>query len=145
MPPTLSLPGRFQPLRTSTVIAPNGYHRWVPHLQLDLSQSAEAHLAVPTLLAELVQEFAACPTIEASGIKAYARTSREFHFGAGGPEAFVHLCVCILDGRPVEVLEEISDRLYETLKASCKELIKHADASVTLEVREMPRWTYHKR
>lgn len=116
----------------------------MPHLQLELSSNAAQSLDVPAVLQALVAEFSTCPSIEAKNVKAYARIAENYAMGEAAPPGFVHLTVCVLDGRDEETLEAISDRMFETLMARCAAIINDNCAGVTLELREMPRWTYHK-
>ncbi|MBS1716050.1 MAG: hypothetical protein JST30_17115 [Armatimonadetes bacterium] len=114
----------------------------MPHLQLELSEGLLSRVAVDDLLKSLADGLALRETVDPAAVKAYARVAAHWAMGQGAPESFVHLTVCVLEGRTPEWESETSDVLYGLLAAGLGPVA--ATASVTLEFRRMERRTYRK-
>jgi 5-carboxymethyl-2-hydroxymuconate isomerase len=111
----------------------------MPHLQIDHYPNFESK----KLLQLLVEEFCKIETVDPAAVKAYARLADQFEPGHHAPAGFVHLTICVLEGRNKEVLEKMSDRLYAIGKTYLQNNQK-SPVSWTLEIREMTRHTYKK-
>ena len=59
-------------------------------------------------------------------------------------EGFVHLDVRFLEGRPLELKEEIGLRLLAVLKQSYELLAEQGDLQITVEIRDIERAAYFK-
>lgn len=111
----------------------------MPHLQLDHSPE----LSPEPLLKILTDEFCKIQTIDPAAVKSYSRAVTGFQPGYQAPQRFIHLTVCVLEGRAPEILEEISERLYKKGQDALKGNLPFP-ISWTLEIREMTAHTYRK-
>ena len=114
----------------------------MPHLQLELSRDLAANCPVDDILQALVDELAGRVTVDPKSVKAYARIADQWAMGPGAPAGFVHLTVCVLEGRTREWESETSDALYRLMTERLGTLAN--GASVTLELRRMEAATYRK-
>ncbi|MFM9873910.1 MAG: hypothetical protein ACKVQS_10660 [Fimbriimonadaceae bacterium] len=111
----------------------------MPHLQID----HYPNFPTKNLLKLLVEELCKIETIDPAAVKAYSRLADQFEPGYMAPNGFVHLTICVLEGRNQEVLERMSDQLYKIGSDFIKENTK-SPVSWTLDIREMTRHTYKK-
>ncbi|ARU42453.1 hypothetical protein CCB80_15365 [Armatimonadetes bacterium Uphvl-Ar1] len=111
----------------------------MPHLQLDHSTT----VSIKPLLELLTEEFCQIKTIDPASVKSYSRPAEHYIPGNSAPTQFIHLAVCLLEGRNPDTLQEISDRLYAI---GTEYIESHAQLPVswTLEIREMNHPTYRK-
>ncbi len=111
----------------------------MPHLQLDHYPNFPSH----ELLKLLVEEFCKIETVDPAAVKAYSRLADQFVPGYLAPKGFVHLSICVLEGRSPEILDQMSEQLYEIGKNYILQNTK-IPVSWTLEIREMNRHSYKK-
>ncbi|MCA0359590.1 MAG: hypothetical protein LCH41_00905 [Armatimonadetes bacterium] len=116
----------------------------MPHLQLELPTGLLTREQISQALEALTRVFSAQETIDPAAIKAYARPSEVWLTGEGGKPAFIHLTVCVLAGRPDDLLGQISDRLFHTMKEVFRPMVEDDKVGLTLEIREMGRDHYRK-
>ncbi|MBS1723624.1 MAG: hypothetical protein JSS66_11790 [Armatimonadetes bacterium] len=83
-------------------------------------------------------------TIDPAAVKGYLRVSPVWATGEGAPDGFIHLTVCVLAGRPPELLSAVSDRLYSQALDLFRPALDQGVAKVTLELREMIPEVYRK-
>ncbi|MCW5939772.1 MAG: hypothetical protein KF884_00390 [Fimbriimonadaceae bacterium] len=102
------------------------------------------HLDLSSVLRGLVDELCDQPSIDPKAVKAYVRVADEWATGPGAPTAFVHLTLCLLDGRGASLRVQMADALYRRLQALCGTVAAKVGASLTLEVRQMDPETYRK-
>lgn len=116
----------------------------MPHLILEVSKGI-AHVGdLDDLLERLVTSFSQFPSVDPPSVKARAQVYAYWTSGMGAPPNFVHLTVCVLDGRPSSLLGEMADALYQILRDSYHAEVSRNEVSLTLEVRQMNRETYRK-
>jgi 5-carboxymethyl-2-hydroxymuconate isomerase len=96
------------------------------------------------VLSDLVDELCQQPTIDPTAVKAYARVVDTWAMGPGAARSFVHLTLCLLDGRGASLRAQMADALYRRLQALCGTAAAKVGASLTLEVRQMDSETYRK-
>ncbi len=116
----------------------------MPHLQLEFSSNVAPLIDVEGVLNELVDELAGFDTVESRAIKAYARVCESWAMGSGAKEGFIHLTLCVLDGRDPSLLAQMADGLYHRLRTACHQAWESGKAGLTVEVRQMDRATYRK-
>jgi len=115
----------------------------MPHIVLKHSEKLLSDAKASTLLNLLTKQLAEIETFNIAAIKSRAQSFGLFQVAEGGPEtkqAFAHIEVALLEGRPKNVLEEVSNQLFSSLE---KELATEK-ASLSLEVREMQAAYYKK-
>jgi len=115
----------------------------MPHLQVEFSRDLSTKIRTEKLLKALVAALSERETVDPRAVKAYARCADHWAMGDGAPPGFLHVTVCVLEGRSEEWESQTADHLYTVL---LKELEEAAlGASVTLEFRRMEARTYRKR
>lgn len=110
----------------------------MPHLILE--SSPDAVQDGERLLRHLVDTLCECETIDPKSVKGRWIVPQAWLLGTGGPSRFVHVTVCLLEGRPESLRSAISDRIY----AALREHAPTEDCAITLELREMAPATYRK-
>ena len=116
----------------------------MPHLQLETTHNIAARFPLAKILQELVDSFSNFETVDPRAVKGYLRRSDIWIMGAGAPDDFAHLTVCILAGRDPAHLSQISDALYSQMKSCFQESMASGTVGLTLEVREMNPAYYRK-
>jgi len=116
----------------------------MPHLQLEMSRGVREYDQRNKILGDLVRTFCEFETIEPKAVKGYLRIAEAWTMGLGAPPNFVHLTVCVLDGRDPALLSQISDGLYSQMKTAFRESMADGAVGLTLEVREMNPAYYRK-
>ncbi|MBX3110904.1 MAG: hypothetical protein KF857_02755 [Fimbriimonadaceae bacterium] len=116
----------------------------MPHLQLEVTEGLPEVADLTSVLRELADALGAMETVEPKAVKAYAHVRDTWAMGRGASPGFVHLTVCVLSGRPLDLRRQMADRLYEVLAGHFSRSLAGGLASLTLEVREMDRETYRK-
>jgi 5-carboxymethyl-2-hydroxymuconate isomerase len=108
----------------------------MPHLILE---HTPLDIDVPALLQELHAVFSRLPTINPLDVK--TRNTTHHHWILPPTvTAFIHLDVCLLEGRSQALLKDIGDTLYGVLKKA----IPRKDCNITLRLIEMPKTLYWK-
>ena len=99
-------------------------------------------MGVDQVLQGLVEELSDVESVDPRSLKAYAHVVDHWSMGAGAPTGFIHLTVCVLEGRSSDLLSHMADRLFLRLQGLCGRVA--SPAAVTLEVRQMAPSTYRK-
>ncbi len=116
----------------------------MPHLQLELSRDVAGDTDLGACLADLIEAFATIPTVDPASIKAYVRVAETWSVGRGHPPGFIHLTVCVLEGRPADLLSEMAAVLHGRLLVAFRGTVDAGRAGLTCEIREMAASTYRK-
>ncbi len=116
----------------------------MPHLQLEVSRDIADATNISEILKELVARFSEIETIDPRAVKAYVRIAEIWLTGDPERPSFVHLTICVLDGRAPSLLSQISDSLHQSLCNSFFQVLEKIPALVTLELRQMNRQDYRK-
>jgi len=116
----------------------------MPHIHLETTSDLEENAKLPDILESLTLNLAKQDTIPSKAIKAYHTLRSVWHMGDGAPAGFAHCEVAILEGRPLELRQKISTSLMAVMREEFAESISAGAVSITLELREMNKDTYHK-
>lgn len=116
----------------------------MPHLQLELSANVAPLVNLSEILADLTSHFCEFETIDPLSVKSYVRVSEVYQTGPGAPTGFVHLTICVLEGRPSDLLSRMSDSLFSRLQTHFHPYLSSRKVGVTLELRQMASATYRK-
>jgi 5-carboxymethyl-2-hydroxymuconate isomerase len=116
----------------------------MPHLQIEVSAGLARSTDLRKMAQVLADELSGCPTIDPSAVKAYVRVAEVYATGEGARPEFVHVTVCLLDGRDEEALSLIADRLAAALDHLFAAALADGTAGRTVEVRQMARAAYRK-
>jgi len=114
----------------------------MPHLQLDYSPGVSESVDLQQFLLELSTEFSTYATVEPTALKCYARPASHYQPGLGAPDEFIHLSVCVLEGRSASLLGQMSQGLYSVGLRHLKTC--RLRCSWTLEIRQMSLPSYQK-
>ncbi|QYK52005.1 MAG: hypothetical protein KF824_06995 [Fimbriimonadaceae bacterium] len=114
----------------------------MPHLQIDYSPGVPQQIDLQAFLKELCEEFSSYESVEPKALKCYARPASHYQPGLGAPEDFIHLTVCLLEGRSASLLGQMSQGLYSVGQNHLK--TSSLRCSWTLEIRQMSLPTYQK-
>ncbi len=116
----------------------------MPHLQLEVTSNLVESEDLKPVLDELARLMGEMESVDPEAVKAYANVRRHWSMGEGATPGFVHLTICVLSGRSLDLRSRMADRLYGSLKNHFSRSLDASLASLTLEVREMDRATYRK-
>lgn len=108
----------------------------MPHLTLEYSQNLD--FDVQPLLARLHSELVATGAIKLKGIKSRAVSRSQYRIADGNPDyAFVHVNLLIREGRPVEIQQEIAQRVMAVLKQTFGARFEKSYLSLSVDIKEM--------
>ena len=117
----------------------------MPHLTLEYSANVESPSDLPDLFARLHHVLAEVGGIKIENCKTRSRKVRDFLVATGGEsQAFVHLDVRFLEGRPPETRQEVGEALLEALLQGFRESVERLELQVTVEIQEIARAGYFK-
>ena len=116
----------------------------MPHIHLETNYELPENQGIDETLVALIEKLASFDTIDSKNIKAYHTARSRYATGDGAPPGFVHCCVSILAGRPLELRQQIGQGIAETLRDRYADSFESGQAGLTIEVREMDRATYIK-
>jgi 5-carboxymethyl-2-hydroxymuconate isomerase len=117
----------------------------MPNLTLEYTDNLE--FDVQPLLARLHSELVATGAINLKGIKSRVVRYSEYRIADGNPEyAFVSVSLLIREGRPVEVQNDMTQRILVVLKETFGQRFENGYLSLTVDIKEMRdgiALTYH--
>jgi len=116
----------------------------MPHIHLETTADLHENGAIPDILEALVAELCKYDTIGAPSVKAYHSLRSNWVMGEGAPPGFAHCTVMILAGRPPELKKKIAAGMFEAMKSHFDMSMENNEISLTLEIRDMDKDTYHK-
>jgi 5-carboxymethyl-2-hydroxymuconate isomerase len=116
----------------------------MPHIHLETTSDVVENQDVIDMLEHLAAKLSTFETIAPETVKSYYTIRSNWVTGANAPHGFIHCEVAILSGRPPELVQQITDEMFEELKSLFSRSIESGEAGLTLEVREMAKETYRK-
>lgn len=117
----------------------------MPHLVLEFSSNVKEKGAFEPLFKELHQVLVHVASTQLESCKSRAVSRDVFYIGDGNPQnAFVHLDICLAEGRSLEVREEIGRLMLEILGRYFAKSLNDLNLQITVESREFPRNLYFK-
>ena len=117
----------------------------MPHLTLEYTDNITQEVDFVRLFSGLHGILAALAGIQVDNCKSRCVQLDTYHVGLGeGHQAFVHLTIRMLDGRPLEVRQEIGRQCASLLEATYGPSLGETELQITVEVAEMQPATYFK-
>lgn len=116
----------------------------MPHILLETTSDLAENGAIPQILEALSNTLGEFDTIDPIAIKARHALRPVWFMNEGAPAGFAHLTVSLLDGRPVALRKEITEKMFLCLKSHLADSLEANLVAVSVEVREMVRDTYIK-
>ena len=108
----------------------------MPHLTLEYTDNLD--FDVQPLLARLHSELVATGAINLKGIKSRAVRHTEYRIADGNPEyAFVSVNLLIREGRPIDVQQDMTQRVLAVLKETFGERFENGYLSLSVDIKEM--------
>jgi 5-carboxymethyl-2-hydroxymuconate isomerase len=115
----------------------------MPHLCLEYSANVVDEVEHIALFKELHEIMALASDVQA--IKSRAVKQELFFIGDGSEErAFIHLSVCLLAGRSVELKSELSRKLHASLKGLFPKTRAKCRCDFTVSIEDMDPAVYTK-
>ena len=117
----------------------------MPHLTLEYTDNITQGVDFPSLFSALHGILADEAGIQTDNCKSRCLRLDTYQVGLGaGQQAFVHLTMRILEGRPLEVRKAIAQRALALLEKTYNPSLDRLHLQITVEVTEMQRETYFK-
>jgi 5-carboxymethyl-2-hydroxymuconate isomerase len=116
----------------------------MPHLRLEYSSNIKER-DFKTIFHELHQILVTECSANLESCKSRAVPYEIFYVGDGHPKnAFVHLEICLADGRPLKAREEAGKQMLEVLSRHFSKSLKDLNLQITVESKEFQRNLYFK-
>ena len=117
----------------------------MPHLTLEYTENVSQEIRPSELLPELYELLAREAGIDIGNCKSRAICRDEYHIGRGETrQAFVHLEIRVLEGRPPEVKRAIGKRSLAVLDEHLGQSAAELNVQLTVEIVDMQRAGYFK-
>ncbi|MFC1724750.1 5-carboxymethyl-2-hydroxymuconate Delta-isomerase [candidate division KSB1 bacterium] len=117
----------------------------MPHLTLEYTNNITQTVDFNNLFTDLHGILEETGGININNCKSRAVQLDKFFIAKGeSNKAFVHLDVSFLEGRPVELKQEIGSKILEKLKKHYKQSIAELDIQITVEIKDIRRDVYFK-
>ena len=116
----------------------------MPHIHLETTSDVVENQDVIDMLEHLADKLSSFETIAPESVKSYYSIRSNWVTGTGAPHGFIHCEVAILSGRSPELVQAITDGMFDELRSLFSRSIESGEAGLTLEVREMQKETYRK-
>ena len=108
----------------------------MPHLTLEYTDNLS--FDVQPLLARLHDELVATGAINLKGIKSRAVRHTEYRIADGNPAyAFVHVNLLIREGRPMQVQQDVAQRVMAVLKETFGPRFETGYLSLSVDIKEL--------
>ena len=118
----------------------------MPHLRIDYSANLPAAVAWPALFTDLHGVLRDVAEVDVGNCKSRAYRAEHYRVGDGkSAEAFVHLELQLLEGRPPELLGELGNQALGCLERHCCRDDSAQPLQLTVVVGELVRERYFKR
>jgi 5-carboxymethyl-2-hydroxymuconate isomerase len=118
----------------------------MPQLWLEFTENIVQPILLEDVLSQLHQAIARAAGVPVEACKSRAMGRGTFRVGQGRPDqAFVHLEIGLLTGRPPEEHREIATACLKILEEVYAPSLRALDLQITVEVRGMERESYQKR
>lgn len=117
----------------------------MPHLILEYSSNLSQEIEFSLLFPEMHRLLGEIGGIHVENCKSRAVRREAYYIGHGEPaNAFIHLTVQILEGKPPEMREALGNALLGVLKRIYAPSAVEHRLQITVEIREMQRAGYFK-
>jgi 5-carboxymethyl-2-hydroxymuconate isomerase len=117
----------------------------VPHLTLEYSANVECPGDLRQLFARLHGVLAEVGGIRPGNCKSRGRVAQDYLVSSGGErDAFVHLDIRFLEGRPPQIRQQIGELALATLTDWFQASLEKLELQVTVEIRDIARSRYFK-
>lgn len=116
----------------------------MPHIYLEVSGNLPECDNAESILKELCSVLASFETIDSASIKACFNKPEVSVTGEGAAPGYVHCQLAMLQGRPLELRQQIATEFANLLRSAFAHSIGSGLAKVTVELREMNPQTYVK-
>jgi 5-carboxymethyl-2-hydroxymuconate isomerase len=117
----------------------------MPHLTLEHSADLSQEVWANALFPELFQVLVRVANVDIENCKGRIAPRDQVCVGRGEPQnAFVHLEIRLLAGRPAEVEREIGEQCLKFLQRFFSPSAAHRTLQITVEIVEMRRDAYFK-
>ena len=117
----------------------------MPQVTLEYTANIAQEVHAHELFSELHQTLADVLGVRVDNCKSRAFRLDAYHIGKGEAQnAFVHLDVRFLAGRPLEVKQDVGQRCLRLLEAYFEPSRAALELQITVEVRDVERQTYFK-
>ena len=117
----------------------------MPHLLLEYSDNVSPDRSFEALGESLHEALAVFETFKLADIKSRWMAREGFRHGNGDRKnAFVHLRLEILSGRPAALKKTVGVKLLELLKQEFAQASKDLHLDISLEIRDLDREYYFK-
>ena len=114
----------------------------MPQIELHTTSDLHENGDVPDILSALIDTVSRFETVEPRSVKAFHALRSVWAIGAGAPPGFVICRISVLEGRSEEWREELAAAILDNLRRSFAYSIEHAEAGISIEVREMRKRGY---
>lgn len=116
----------------------------MPHIHLETTADLEENAKLPDILEALTLALSSQETVPSKAVKAYHTLRSVWVMGEGAPAGFAHCEVGILQGRALELRQNMATSMMAVMQEQFAESIAAGEVYVTLELREMDKDTYQK-
>ncbi|MBI4751654.1 MAG: 5-carboxymethyl-2-hydroxymuconate Delta-isomerase [Acidobacteria bacterium] len=117
----------------------------MPHLTLYYTANLPAPTSFQPLLAEFHSILANVGGVKIGNCKSKAIRVEEFFVADGTQDqAFMHLDLRLLEGRSLELKQDIGKHCLTAIKSAFSDLVEHNRVQITVEIRDIERRNYFK-
>jgi 5-carboxymethyl-2-hydroxymuconate isomerase len=117
----------------------------MPHLTLEYSGNIKEQIDASDLFLPLHQVLVEAASIAIEKCKSRTVRLDEYTIGAGGAQkAFVHLSIRFLEGRPLQLKQDIGHRCLAILQKYFARSFAEQDLQISIEIQDIERDTYFK-
>lgn len=117
----------------------------MPHLVLEYSANVDCPPDLPVLFRQLHEVLAETGGIRRDNCKSRARPADPFLVGSGSEsDAFVHLDIRFLEGRPAEVKQALGQQALDLLLGWFQNSSDRLQLQITVEIQDIRRSSYFK-
>lgn len=116
----------------------------MPRLELEITDNLVEIPLLPQILEKLVSTFSTCETVDPAAVKCYVDIHEIYQTGEGAKPGFIHLTLCLLTGRSIELQKKMSEQMAQQLNVLFSSSRNQGLAGITVEMREMTKETFTK-
>jgi 5-carboxymethyl-2-hydroxymuconate isomerase len=117
----------------------------MPHIRLEYTENIGQAIRFPDLFAQLHETISTVGGIAIENCKSRAYGSPVYWIGRGQPtDAFVHLEIELLEGKPPELKQALGPACLELLRSYFGAAPAGLDLQISIAIREIPSEAYFK-
>jgi 5-carboxymethyl-2-hydroxymuconate isomerase len=117
----------------------------MPHLTLQYTENVDQNINFEELFSTLHHILADVGGIKIDNCKSRAIKLEDYYIGQGEDDhVFIHLDLRFLEGRSLELKQEIGRQILSTLKEYYAPSMAKYNMQITVEIRDIQRETYFK-